>query len=68
MVPVRCLMKDAGDVSGEAAAPNGAAEELASADLIAERINQLGGEPDFAPDTLKLLDLLQGETFLNPYY
>jgi bacterioferritin len=28
-------------------------EELAHADLIAERIVQLGGEPDFAPDTLK---------------
>jgi bacterioferritin len=29
-------------------------EELANADLIAERIVQLGGEPDFAPETLKL--------------
>lgn len=28
-------------------------EELAHADLLAERIVQLGGEPDFAPDTLK---------------
>ncbi len=28
-------------------------EELAQADLIADRIVQLGGEPDFAPDTLK---------------
>jgi bacterioferritin len=28
-------------------------EELAHADLIAERMVQLGGEPDFAPDTLK---------------
>jgi len=28
-------------------------EELAHADLIAERLIQLGGEPDFAPDTLK---------------
>jgi bacterioferritin len=28
-------------------------EELAQADLIADRIIQLGGEPDFAPDTLK---------------
>ncbi len=27
-------------------------EELAHADLLAERIVQLGGEPDFAPDTL----------------
>jgi bacterioferritin len=27
-------------------------EELSQADLIAERIVQLGGEPDFAPDTL----------------
>jgi bacterioferritin len=27
-------------------------EELAHADLIAERLVQLGGEPDFAPDTL----------------
>jgi bacterioferritin len=27
-------------------------EELAHADLIAERIVQLGGEPDFSPDTL----------------
>jgi bacterioferritin len=27
-------------------------EEAAHADLIAERIAQLGGEPDFAPDTL----------------
>ena len=27
-------------------------EETAHADLIAERIVQLGGEPDFAPDTL----------------
>ncbi|OYY48996.1 MAG: bacterioferritin [Methylophilaceae bacterium 17-44-8] len=29
-----------------------AQEELAHADLIAERIVQLGGEPDFSPDTL----------------
>jgi bacterioferritin len=29
-----------------------ASEELAHADLIAERIVQLGGEPDFSPDTL----------------
>jgi len=29
-----------------------AQEEQAHADLIAERIVQLGGEPDFAPDTL----------------
>ena len=29
-----------------------AQEEAAHADLIAERIVQLGGEPDFAPDTL----------------
>ena len=29
-----------------------AQEETAHADLIAERIVQLGGEPDFAPDTL----------------
>jgi len=29
-----------------------AKEETAHADLIAERIVQLGGEPDFAPDTL----------------
>lgn len=29
-----------------------AEEEMAHADLIAERIVQLGGEPDFAPDTL----------------
>jgi bacterioferritin len=28
-------------------------EELANADIIAERIVQLGGEPDFAPETLK---------------
>jgi bacterioferritin len=28
-------------------------EELGHADLIAERIVQLGGEPDFAPDTLQ---------------
>jgi bacterioferritin len=28
-------------------------EELANADLIAERIVQLGGEPDFAPGTLR---------------
>jgi bacterioferritin len=28
-------------------------EELAHADLIAERIVQLGGEPDFAPGTLR---------------
>jgi bacterioferritin len=28
-------------------------EELSHADVIAERIVQLGGEPDFAPDTLK---------------
>ena len=28
-------------------------EELAHADVIAERIIQLGGEPDIAPDTLK---------------
>jgi bacterioferritin len=28
-------------------------EELAHADLIAERLIQLGGEPDFAPDTLQ---------------
>lgn len=28
-------------------------EELAQADLIADRIIQLGGEPDFAPDTLR---------------
>jgi bacterioferritin len=28
-------------------------EEAAHADLIAERIVQLGGDPDFAPDTLK---------------
>jgi bacterioferritin len=27
-------------------------EELSQADLIAERIVQLGGQPDFAPDTL----------------
>ena len=27
-------------------------EELAHADLLAERIVQLGGEPDLAPDTL----------------
>ena len=27
-------------------------EELAHADLLAERIVQLGGEPDFSPDTL----------------
>jgi bacterioferritin len=27
-------------------------EELSQADLLAERIVQLGGEPDFAPDTL----------------
>ena len=27
-------------------------EEMAHADLLAERIVQLGGEPDFAPDTL----------------
>lgn len=27
-------------------------EELSQADLLAERIMQLGGEPDFAPDTL----------------
>ena len=27
-------------------------EETAHADLLAERIVQLGGEPDFAPDTL----------------
>ncbi len=31
-----------------------AQEELAHADMIAARIVQLGGEPDFAPDTLKL--------------
>ena len=30
-----------------------AAEEQEHADLIAERIVQLGGEPDFAPDGLK---------------
>ncbi len=29
-----------------------ATEELGHADLLAERIVQLGGEPDFAPDTL----------------
>jgi bacterioferritin len=29
-----------------------ATEELGHADLIAERIVQLGGEPDFSPDTL----------------
>jgi bacterioferritin len=29
-----------------------AQEELAHADLLAERIVQLGGEPDFSPDTL----------------
>lgn len=29
-----------------------AQEELAHADLLAERIVQLGGEPDFAPETL----------------
>lgn len=28
-------------------------EELAHADLLAERIVQLGGEPDFSPDTLR---------------
>lgn len=28
-------------------------EELSQADMIAERIVQLGGEPDFAPDTLQ---------------
>lgn len=28
-------------------------EELSHADVIAERIVQLGGEPDFSPDTLK---------------
>ena len=28
-------------------------EELAHADLIAERMVQLGGEPDFAPETLQ---------------
>ena len=28
-------------------------EELSHADLIAERIVQLGGEPDFAPETLR---------------
>jgi bacterioferritin len=28
-------------------------EDLAHADLIAERLVQLGGEPDFAPDTLQ---------------
>ena len=27
-------------------------EELAHADLLAKRISQLGGQPDFAPDTL----------------
>jgi len=31
-------------------------EELAHADLIAERIVQLGGEPDFAPGTLRERD------------
>jgi bacterioferritin len=31
-----------------------AQEELSHADLIAERIVQLGGEPDFSPDTLLL--------------
>ena len=29
-----------------------AAEELQHADMLAERIVQLGGEPDFSPDTL----------------
>src|ERR1051325_9579172 len=29
-----------------------ATEELAHADLLAERIVQLGGEPDFSPDSL----------------
>jgi len=31
-----------------------AAEELAHADLIAKRIVELGGEPDFSPDTLSV--------------
>jgi bacterioferritin len=34
-------------------------EELSQADMIAERIVQLGGEPDFAPDTLQARSHLQ---------
>jgi len=34
-------------------------EELSQADLIAERIVQLGGEPDFAPNTLQARSPIQ---------